>query len=723
VERGLTINMRSIAGLTLLAVLCVSAVLAPCLNLTSAQLQSANYIMPDGSVTGTSNIDRVGDLYTFSGNVAGALTVEKDNIVINGAGFTLQNQLARGVVLAQRDNVTLENLRVELGGGYIIDLTNTTDSYLINDTLVGTGNSPTSPTSTASDQLVLEPYAINCLYTDNVTIEGNTITDASTGLSIDLSNGNTIIRNNISDGLVGVDMENSQNNYFRDNAITDQKWGFMLETDPSYGYDNNIDSSNTVDGKPIIYWVNVHQATVSSESAFIALVHCQEITVQDTDPQGIVLAFSSNCKITNVQMTGTAGEGIALVNSSNVDIMQSTLDNQAIGVNFLCSSHNLVSQCTIRGSISRGIDFDASNNNVVSKNSITSCEYAVAPFQSTISNNTVISDNTFSGDGLAIITPGALTVSNNTFTENDNAIFCMNGLNTVSGNYFEGNNQSVIIQSTNNLLHNNIFTNNVGVIEVNGVNYNNNIDQTNTVNGKPIIYWVNKHDETVPAGAGLIALVNCTGIKVVGQTLTYQANGLLLAFTTKSTIAHNMLSNDGNGIYLLGSTYNEIAANNITNDAHAIYIDAEASAILGVPPIYVPSDNNVFFCNNFVGNTQNLFDAAGSYLLPTTAPSVNIWDNGSLGNYWSSYSGTELDNSGVGATPYNVSTNNTDNYPLIAPFNIAAPVNLLSNEASSTSPIQPSELELASVIAAILVVVLVVSLVYRARSRRSAESL
>jgi parallel beta-helix repeat protein len=716
--------MRSLAGLMLLALLCLSAVLVSVVNFTSAQFQTANYIMPDGSVTGTSNILQVGDLYTFTGNVAGALTVEKDNIVINGAGFTLQNQLARGVVLAQRRNVTLENLRVELGGGYIIDLTNTTDSYLINDTLVGTGNSPTSATPTASDQLVFEPYAINCVYTDNVTIEDNTVTDASTALSMELSNGNTIIRNNIADGLVGVDLENSQNNYFRDNAITDQKWGFMLETDPSYGYNNNIDSSNTVDDKPIIYWVNIHQATVSSESAFIALVHCQDITVQDTDPQGIVLAFSSNCKITNVQMAGTAGEGIALVNSSNVDITQSTLDNQAVGVDFLCSSNNLVSQCTIQGSLSRGIDFDASNNNVVSKNSITSCEYAVAPFQSTISNDTVISDNTFSRDGFAIITPGALTVSNNNFTGNDNAILCMNGLNTISGNYFEGNNQSVTIQSTNNLLHNNIFTIDVGVIEVNGVNYNNNIDQTNTVNGKPIVYWVNRRDETVPAGAGLIALVNCTDIKVVGQTLTNQANGLLLAFTTKSTITHNILSNDGNGIYLLGSTYNEIAANNITNDAHAIYIDAEASAIFGVPPTYVPSDKNMFFCNNFVGDAQNLFDAAGSYLLPTTAPSVNIWDNGSLGNYWSSYNGTELDNSGVGATPYNVSTNNTDNYPLISPFNIATSVNLPSNAGSSTSPTQTSELELASVItAAILAVVVVVSLVYRSRTRRSAKSL
>jgi len=327
-------KIHSTASLLLLAVLCTSIIaFSSVINLASGQLQTANYIQPDGSVTGTSSIQQVGNLYTFTGNVVGGLTVEKDNIVINGAGFTLQNQLARGVVMAQRTNVTLENLRVELGGGYIIDLTNTTDSRLINDTLVGTGNSPiptptpTAPTPTASNQLTLEPYAINCLYTDNDTIEGNTITDASTALSMEFSNSNTIIGNNITEGLVGVDIENSQNNYLRDNAITDQKWGFMLETDPSYGYNNSIDSSNTVDGKPIIYWVNVQNATVSSETAFIALVNCSDITVQDTEPQGIVLAFSENCKITSVQMTGGAGEGIALVNSSNVDITQSTLEN------------------------------------------------------------------------------------------------------------------------------------------------------------------------------------------------------------------------------------------------------------------------------------------------------------------------------------------------------------------------------------------------------------
>ena len=48
------------------------------------------YIRADGSVEGTDKILKDGDLYTFTDNIINqSIIVEKDNVVVDGAGYTL----------------------------------------------------------------------------------------------------------------------------------------------------------------------------------------------------------------------------------------------------------------------------------------------------------------------------------------------------------------------------------------------------------------------------------------------------------------------------------------------------------------------------------------------------------------------------------------------------------------------------------------------------------
>jgi hypothetical protein len=44
----------------------------------------------------------------------------------------------------------------------------------------------------------------------------------------------------------------------------------------------------------------------------------------------------------------------------------------------------------------------------------------------------------------------------------------------------------------------------------------------------------------------------------------------------------------------------------------------------------------------------------------------NFWDNGSEGNYWSNYNGTDANRDGIGDTPYIIEVNSTDRYPLMS---------------------------------------------------------
>ena len=85
--------------------------------------QSTNiYITADGSVVGTNNIQRNGDLYVLTANISGGIAVQRSNIILDGAGYTLEGYGGTGIDLTNNlteypsiyevSNVTVENLRI-----------------------------------------------------------------------------------------------------------------------------------------------------------------------------------------------------------------------------------------------------------------------------------------------------------------------------------------------------------------------------------------------------------------------------------------------------------------------------------------------------------------------------------------------------------------------------------------------------------------------------------
>jgi parallel beta-helix repeat protein len=255
---------------------------------------------------------------------------------------------------------------------------------------------------------------------------------------------------------------------------------------------------------------------------------------------------------------------------------------------------------------------------------------------------------------------------------NEQAILCTSGSHSISGNNLTSNGQGIIFQTENIVLRDNHFNDNNDSLPINSANFVNDVDSSNTLNGKPICYWVNRHGETVPSNAGFVALVNCTDITVQYQVLSHQANGILLAYTTNSTITNNLITNNANGIFFYGSSGNRIVANNITDNGYAVYIGGATVAFFGGPASYTPSSNNLFHSNNFVNNNQTLYDVAGSQWV-NSPPSANSWDNGATGNFWGDYAGTDADGDGVGDSFRVVYADQRDRYPLIKAAEVTVP--------------------------------------------------
>lgn len=98
----------------------------------------------------------------------------------------------------------------------------------------------------------------------------------------------------------------------------------------------------------------------------------------------------------------------------------------------------------------------------------------------------------------------------------------------------------------------------------------NDIDGSNTVDGKPVCYWVNQQNKIVPSGCGYVALIGCTGIIVQNLTLAKNGQGVLLISTRDSTISQNTITGNGYGVWAdNSSSHITIVGNNITGNINS----------------------------------------------------------------------------------------------------------------------------------------------------------
>ncbi|MEM2099569.1 MAG: NosD domain-containing protein [Candidatus Bathyarchaeia archaeon] len=171
--------------------------------------------------------------------------------------------------------------------------------------------------------------------------------------------------------------------------------------------------------------------------------------------------------------------------------------------------------------------------------------------------------------------------------------------------------------------------------------------------------------------------------RVYGNYIANNENGVILyndyGGTSSNTISENYITNNDVGIRFYdgygGTSNNDIFENYIANNGVGMYIDKI--------PWGGGVSNNSICRNSFVGNTRQAYDIYwdDKLFIPR---SVNSWDNGTTGNYWSDYTGKDADGDGIGDTPYIIDENNRDNYPLMR--NLIPPLETTPPTISVISP-------------------------------------
>jgi parallel beta-helix repeat protein len=274
------------------------------------------------------------------------------------------------------------------------------------------------------------------------------------------------------------------------------------------------------------------------------------------------------------------------------------------------------------------------------------------------SSHCCISGNNITTNSIGIRDEGSFNrIVNNTIANNSIGLHLFDSNGTIIGNTITGNKNGFLFPASSSMaLKNNTLTDNkygfalmpvVRVIPPYIAPYFLiDIDTSNTVNGKPVYYWISEKNRTVPSDAGWVALINCTCIMVKNLNLTKNEQGILLAFTENSTIIQNNITSNGWGISLQYSSGNSIIENTIANNDFSSIEEFAGS-------------NTIIFHNTFIGKGSK----PGLYSLAKL-------DNGypSGGNYWSDYNGTDSNSDGIGDFPYVIDEDNVDRYPLMGAF-------------------------------------------------------
>jgi len=541
--------------------------------------------------------------------------------------------------------------------------------------------------------MALHYDGISLLGVENCSIIGNKITMNQFGIYLYNSRNNTISENHLSDydlngftwgNLWGILLDSSSNNLFSGNNLTNSRYyGISIESSPYNTFSENvivhneeypkpdfahlyvtgstpsdyvnfIDASNTINGQPVIYWVNEHDKAVPTDAGYVALVNCTSITAQN-------LNLSSRC------------HGILVVSTENSTITQNNMTNNLWGVFLKWASNNTIFDNHVVSSEYRGIQAVYSNHTRIFDNNVTCSSYGICIER--CSNNSIYGNNVIGGTGWGI---NLWVSSNNELYENQ-----VNGI--------------LLEHSPDNSLSSNNITSYFWVEGDNPSEFINFVDASNFIGGKPIYYWVNEHDKTVPSDGGCVVLVNCADVTVQNLNLSRNSVGMLLVSTNQSIITQNNIPNTGwsiwmlcssdniisendlaDGIWLQNCSDNSIFGNNISRlDWTGIFLLRSSNNSIirnnieceyaGVDIRY--SSNNTFYHNNFVTKKP---------ILNNWGSSTNSWDNGypSGGNYWSSYVGIDLfsgsyqnetGSDGIGDTPCSLFIVNpqSDRYPLM----------------------------------------------------------
>lgn len=198
------------------------------------------------------------------------------------------------------------------------------------------------------------------------------INNTKTGMFIESSYGCKVTRNIIKNSpITGLNLWKSRDNILRGNLISGNRWNFDADGQ------NDIDTSNFIDGRPIFYLIGKSNITLdeNSRAGAVYCVNCNRISIKNlkfnnTDI-GVKFDNTTNSRIENNKFERNEG-GIVLLRSIKNYIMNNEV-NESLENGILIaysSDENTVKMNTVSYSLKSGLAVEDSWHNIITCNAV-----------------------------------------------------------------------------------------------------------------------------------------------------------------------------------------------------------------------------------------------------------------------------------------------------------------------------------------------------------------
>ncbi|MHA2366588.1 MAG: right-handed parallel beta-helix repeat-containing protein [Candidatus Hodarchaeales archaeon] len=413
----------------------------------------------------------------------------------------------------------------------------------------------------------------------------------------------------IENGILSVLNYLSLSDYIENDPISISGNANILSHAQNEGWSGNgsIDNPIVIENLNITNSETIHMITLSNIDLFIEIQNNFLNGVNGAIKEygdGIWLNNVANCQI-NANIIQSNAMGISLEpNNRNINISDNSIfDNVGTGIHLYQSSSILIRNNLIFQNLLRG-NFPSANGDGIEIDDSSNVN---------ISNNYIYSNE---GNGISIRDSTDTISSQNTIQDNTYGIYMTDSSSRsrIESNIIVNNSiTGIYLRITSKIfLENNLIANN----SENGIKISNSLYKIETINN----------------------IINNNGFF-----------GIKLFYCTNSKIVSNYIFNNENG----GISFERSNNNNIWNNTFY------NNSFFGIE-LDTTSIGNQFYLNIFKEkfNGQNYVkDNSGS----------NNWSNGTHGNYWCDYTGSDSNGDGIGDSPYLLSDGASveDPHPLV----------------------------------------------------------
>ena len=292
---------------------------------------------------------------------------------------------------------------------------------------------------------------IDCSQSRNLEISGNKITRCNgRGLITSHSTGR-ISSNTLADNWIGILITSSYDLTLEGNQLFNNSFNFGIINYQLSSFTNiSIDTTNTVNGKPIFWLLNQHDIVVNStmfpDIGYLAIINSSNVMVENlnmTDNfQGVLLVYSQDCTIRNV-FADFNYRGIEMLQSNSNMLTNNHLAHGWVAIKLEEVHNNTLYGNYMESYLDAGVEIHKSNNNEFINNTIIVDQDSLIITYS--NNNTIIGNTIVLNDyGLVIGISYNNTIYHNNFLYNKGQLFsdiCNNTWdNGCEGNYWSNYN-------------------------------------------------------------------------------------------------------------------------------------------------------------------------------------------------------------------------------------------------------------------------------------------